>query len=83
MRAEDPDVKIHGCSTNSSAKSKRFTLQCQQWHPLRRICDCLSNSHRPWLSKCFGRGPHKLLHNCSRAGHLAYCYFFGIYFILL
>ena len=64
-------------------KANGSPYSSQQWHPLRRICDCLSNSHRPWLSKCFGRGPHKLLHNSSRAGHLAYCYFFGIYFILL
>jgi len=26
MRAEDPVEKIHACSANSSAKSKRFTL---------------------------------------------------------
>jgi len=27
MRAEDPDKKIHACSTNASAKNKRFILQ--------------------------------------------------------
>ena len=29
----------------------------QQWHPRQRVCDCLSNSYRPGLSKYFGRGP--------------------------
>jgi len=35
------------------------------------MSDCLPNSYRPALSKHFGREPHKLLHNSSRAGHLA------------
>jgi len=39
--------------------------------------DCLSNSCRPGLSN-FRRVPHKLLHNSSRAGHLAQCDFSGI-----
>jgi len=30
----------------------------------------------------FVRGPHKLLHNRSRAGHLAQCCCFGIRYIL-
>ena len=36
----------------------------------RRLWLSLSNSNRPGHSKFFGRGPHKLLHNSSRAGHL-------------
>ena len=86
MSAEDPAEKIHACSTNSSAKRKRFILQFATVTPLstRRVCECdtLSNSYRPGLFKIFGRGPHQLLHNSSRARHLVYCDFFGMCYIL-
>jgi len=58
-------VPIHPQKTDRSSCSSR------QWHLRRRVCGCLSNSSRPGLSKFFGRGPHKWLHNSSRAGHLA------------
>jgi len=41
MRAEDPAEKIHACSTNSCAKSKRFILQFPTVTP---------SSMRLWLS---------------------------------
>ena len=41
MRAEDPSEKIHACSTNSCAKSKRFILQSPTVTP---------SSMRLWLS---------------------------------
>ena len=43
-------------------KANGWSYSSQKWHH-RRVCDCLSNSYRPGLSKFFGRGPHKLLHN--------------------
>ena len=52
-------------------KANGSSCSTQQWHLRRRVCDCLSNSYRPGLTKIFGRGPHKLLQNSSRAGHLA------------
>jgi len=82
MRAEDPVEKIHGCSTSSSAKANGSCCSSQQWQPCRRVCDCLSNSYRPRLFKFFGRGPHKLLHNSSRARYLVQCDFFVICYIL-
>jgi len=63
-------------------KSNGSSCSSQQWHPRRRVYNCLSNSYRPGLSKIFGRGPHKLLQNSSRAGDLAWCYFFRICYIL-
>ena len=71
MRAKDPFEKIQACSTNSPQKKHCSSWNSQQWHPRRRVDDWLSNSYRPGLSKSFGRGPHKLLQNNSRAGHLA------------
>ena len=63
-------------------KANGLSCSPQQWHPRRRVYDCLSNSYRPGLTKTFGRGPHKLLQNSMRAGHLASCYFFKICYIL-
>jgi len=63
-------------------KANGSSCSSQQWHPRRRVYDCLSNSYRPRLSKMFGRGPHKLLQNSSRAGHFAQCCFFVICYIL-
>ena len=40
------------------------------------------HSYKPGLSNFFGRGPHKLLHNSSRARHLVSCDFSGICYIL-
>ena len=77
MRAEDPVEKIHACCTNSSAKSKGSSCNSQKWHPRRGVSDCLSDSYRPRLSKLFGRGPHRLLHNSSRANILRTVNFSG------
>jgi len=62
-------------------KNNGSSCSSQEWHPRRHVCDCLFNSYRPGLFQFFGRGPHKLLHNNSRAGHLAQCDFFGICYI--
>ena len=52
------------------ANGSPASCSSKQRHPRQRVCDCLSNSYKPELSKFFGRGPHKLLHNSSRAWHL-------------
>ena len=72
LRRSTHAVPIRPQKTNGSSCSS------QQWHPCRRVCDCLSNSYRPGIFDFFGRGQHKLLHNSSRTGHLAQCDFFGI-----
>jgi len=56
---------------SSPQKANGLSFSSPQWHPRRRVDDWLSNSYSPGLSKIFGRGPHKLLHNSSRPGHLA------------
>jgi len=82
MRAEDPVEKIHTCSRlpNRPQKANGASCSSQQWHPRRRYSDCLCNLYRPVIF--LGSGPHKLLHNSSRARHLVQCDFFGICYIL-
>ena len=58
--------------------------QDAQAHPSKMSSSsvpCLTNSYRQGLYKFFGKG-YKLLHNSSRAGHLAWCDFSGICSIL-
>jgi len=52
-------------------KANGSSCSSQQWHPRRRVYDCLSNLYRPGLSQMFETGQHKLLQNSSRAKHLA------------
>jgi len=64
MCVEDPVEKIHTCSTNLSAKNKANGSSCssQQWHPCRRICDCLYPIHIDLGSPDF-----------LKEGHISYC----------
>jgi len=62
-------------SIHASTAAKSYILNYMWTVPKfiiegRRLCTVgLSNSYRPGLFKMFGRGPHKLLHNNSRARH--------------
>jgi len=54
MRAEDPVEKIHACSMlpiRPPQKANGSSCCSQQWHPRRRVSDCLSQL-------CPTRAPH-------------------------
>jgi len=70
-------------------KPNGSSCSSQEWHPRRRVCDCLSNSYRPGLYKYVGedhisywttvRGPD-ILRNVIFSGYATNIFFANILF---
>ena len=72
-------IRAHSFESELSYAAKHFLKHNSYWTGcFLKQWICLEQGSPNFLV----RGPHKLLHNSSRAAHLTYCDYFGICYIL-